>query len=39
VPKNSAQNAFGNVVLAPDVIPKKIKPIMQNIMSHQRQII
>ena len=26
VPKNSAQNAFGKVVLAPDVIPRNIKP-------------
>ena len=26
VPKNSAQNAFGKVVLAPDVIPKNMKP-------------
>ena len=27
VPKNSAQNALGSVVLAPDVIPKKTNPI------------
>ena len=26
VPKNSAKNAFGKVVLAQDVIPKNMKP-------------